>query len=303
MKSASSWRRHHGIAADGLRTDITSALQTGIGRSPVHTQLRPPGCQKGWEPARTFRFDTGLCLRYFGNLLAEYPVHTIQGVLSLEVTLGQESTFLLSLRRQGRLFHLASGVRRHIDELGIECLADRTGLTQELATLVAFHDAVRWVAVGSLLAFRPPQAGVPQLPRHSLRVRRTTPGEDTYKGWASTEYVGDLGVPIVMPDPYQVLSPWFGSAAPMGSQRRVREGSSALAGSGRRATLRRAICRDDDGVATGGAALGVAPAATMGVTPVLAPVAMATSSAAAWPRVTPRPSVSPSMAPSSSMAG
>lgn len=61
MKSASSWRRHHAIVADGLRTDITSALQTGIGRSSVHTQLRPPGCQKGWEPARTFRFDTGLC--------------------------------------------------------------------------------------------------------------------------------------------------------------------------------------------------------------------------------------------------
>lgn len=115
--------------------------------------------------------------------------------------------------------------------------------------------------------------------------------------------MGDLGVPVVMPDPYQVLSPWFGSAAPLGSQLRVREESSALAGYGRRATLSRAICRDDDGVATGGASLGVAPAATMGVTPVLAPVAMATSSAAAWPRVTPRPSVSPSMAPSSSMAG
>lgn len=43
MKSAASWRRNHGIVADSLRTDITSALQTGNGRVPVFTVVHPPG--------------------------------------------------------------------------------------------------------------------------------------------------------------------------------------------------------------------------------------------------------------------
>lgn len=80
MKSASSWRRNHGIVANGMRTDITSALQTGNGRSPVHSLPRPPGWQEGWEPAPTFRFATGPCLRYFGSVLAGCPVHVLQGV-------------------------------------------------------------------------------------------------------------------------------------------------------------------------------------------------------------------------------
>lgn len=52
------------------------------------------------------------------------------------------SAFLLSVRRQGRLFHLPDGVRRHVRELSTEAVADRTGLRRELASLLALHDSV-----------------------------------------------------------------------------------------------------------------------------------------------------------------
>ncbi|GAB0490115.1 hypothetical protein MMPV_001347 [Pyropia vietnamensis] len=68
MKTAASWRRNHGIIADTMRTDITSALQTGNGLAPPFTLLRPEGWQAGWETAPTFRFDTGPCLRYYGSV-------------------------------------------------------------------------------------------------------------------------------------------------------------------------------------------------------------------------------------------
>lgn len=159
------------------------------------------------------------------------------------------SAFLLSVRRQGRLFHLPDGVRRHVRELGPESVAERTGLGPELTSLLAVHDAVNWVAVGGLPPHHAPQAGVLPMPRHSLQVRRATPGEDAYLGWASTEYVADLGIPVVVPDPSQVLIPWFGSGAPLGSQRRGREGDPAAAGSGRAAVRRRSSRREEAGTA------------------------------------------------------
>lgn len=77
------------------------------------------------------------------------------------------------------------------------------------------------------------------MPRHSLQVRQATPGDDSYHGWASTEFVADLGVPVVVPDLNQVLSPWLGSGASLCSQRRGREGDPFAAGSGRAAVRRR----------------------------------------------------------------
>lgn len=59
LKSASSWRRNHGIMADALRTDITCALPTSNGRAPVYTLVRPLGWQEEWEHAPAFRFDNG----------------------------------------------------------------------------------------------------------------------------------------------------------------------------------------------------------------------------------------------------
>ncbi|GAB0497121.1 hypothetical protein MMPV_008444 [Pyropia vietnamensis] len=51
------------------------------------------------------------------------------------------SAFLLSARRQGRLFHLPDGVRRHVTELGIEAVTEQSGLRTELEGLLAVHDA------------------------------------------------------------------------------------------------------------------------------------------------------------------
>lgn len=73
LKWVSSWRRNNGIMADGLRTDITCALQIGNRRNPVYTLLRPSGWQDEWEPAPAIQFDTGPCLRYFGSVLASRP--------------------------------------------------------------------------------------------------------------------------------------------------------------------------------------------------------------------------------------
>ncbi|GAB0497131.1 hypothetical protein MMPV_008454 [Pyropia vietnamensis] len=128
MKTAASWRRNHGIIADAMRTDVTSALQTGNGLAPPFTLLRPEGWQAGWETAPTFRFDTRPCLWNNGSVLSRYPLHAFQGSFTLEVTLGQVSAFLLSARRQGRLFHLPDGVRRHVTELGIEAVTEQSGL-------------------------------------------------------------------------------------------------------------------------------------------------------------------------------
>lgn len=166
LKSASSWRRNHGVMADAFRTDITCALQTGNGRAPVYTPVRPPLWQEGWEPAPAFRFDTGSCLRYFGSVLASRPVHPLQGTFTLEVTLGQAFSFLLSVRRQGRLFHLPTGVRRHIAQLGVDLIAAKTGLAWEFEALLAVHDAVNWAGVLALPPYRDPQAGATPLPRH-----------------------------------------------------------------------------------------------------------------------------------------
>ncbi|GAB0497613.1 hypothetical protein MMPV_008948 [Pyropia vietnamensis] len=148
MKTAASWRRNHGIIADAMRTDITSALQTGNGLAPPFTLLRPEGWQAGWETAPTFRFDTGPCLRHYGSVLSRYPLHAFQGIFTLEVTLGQVSAFLLSARRQGRLFHLPDGVRRHVTELGIEAVTEQSGLRTELEGLLAVHDAVNRSVAG-----------------------------------------------------------------------------------------------------------------------------------------------------------
>lgn len=130
LNFASSWRRIHGVMADAFRTDITCALQTGNGRAPVYTLVRPPGWQDGREPAPASRSDTSPCLLYFGKVLAARPLHVLQGVFALEVTLEQVSSFLLSARRQDRLFHLPRGVLRHIGKLGAHAIAGRTGLAR-----------------------------------------------------------------------------------------------------------------------------------------------------------------------------
>lgn len=142
------------------------ALQTGNGRAPVHTLLRPPGWQEGWEPAPGFLFDTCPCLLYFGSVLVGCPVHVLQGFFTLDVTLGQVSAFLLFACRQGRLFRLPTGVRRHVRELGVEAVAERTGLSRELGSLLDLHDAVNWSTVFTLSSSRVPQAEVPPMPRH-----------------------------------------------------------------------------------------------------------------------------------------
>lgn len=130
----------------------------------------------------SFRFDTGPCLRHFGSVLAARPVHALQGVSTLEVTLGQASSFSLSARRQGLLLHLSAGVFRHIRELGADVIAERTGLARQLGALPAVHDAMKWAAVSTLPPFREPEAralpchvapyGLAELPR----VRTTTVG-------------------------------------------------------------------------------------------------------------------------------
>lgn len=198
-------------------------MQTGNARAPVYTLVRPPGWQEAWEPAPAFRLDTGPCLRYFGSVLAGRPVQALQGVFTLGVTLGQVSAFLLSARRRGWLFYLPKCVRRHIRELGIEAIAERTGLSRELEALLAVHDAVKWSAVLTLPPFQVPQAGVLPMPRHSLRVHRASRCEYDYRGWTSTEVVADLGIPVVLPDTLQVSAPWFGAPHSSGATRRHRE--------------------------------------------------------------------------------
>ncbi|GAB0497905.1 hypothetical protein MMPV_009242 [Pyropia vietnamensis] len=235
MKTAASWRRNHGIIADAMRTDITSALQTGNGLAPPFTLLRPEGWQAGWETAPTFRFDTGPCLRYYGSVLSRYPLHAFQGIFTLEVTLGQVSAFLLSARRQGRLFHLPDGVRRHVTELGIEAVTEQSGLRTELEGLLAVHDAVNWVAVATLPPYQPAQGGHPPMPRHSLRIRRVSVGEDNCHGWASTESVAGLGIPVVPGDPAQAFTPWFAPVGPTGGRRHRPSDGEAGAREGPRA--------------------------------------------------------------------
>ena len=275
LNSASSWRRNHGVMADAFRTDITCALQTGNGRAPVYTPVRPPLWQEGWEPAPAFRFDTGSCLRYFGSVLASRPVHPLQGTFTLEVTLGQASSFLLSVRRQGRLFHLPTGVRRHIAQLGVDLIAAKTGLAREFEALLAVHDAVNWAGVLALPPYRDPQAGASPLPRHSVRIRRTQPGEPNCHGWASTEAVADLGIPMVIHDPLQVLAPWFGNPIPAAVGRRPREWGSA--GGEREVSRRRAEPRRGyDGAPSVGsyrASYQAPPAPVVAVSAPVAPMA------------------------------
>lgn len=189
----------------------------------MYILLRPSGWQKGWEPAPASRFDTGPCLRCFGIVSASRPVHVLQGVFTLKIILGQASAFLLSARRQGRLFRLPTGVRRHIGNTGVNAIAEQTGMARELEALLAVNDAVNWSAVSTLPPFREPQAGALPLPRYSLLIRRATLGEDHLRGLASTEAVADLGVPVFLPDPLQVVVPWFFNPTPMGTGRRYSE--------------------------------------------------------------------------------
>lgn len=156
-------------------------------------------------------------------MLASRPVHALQGVFTLKVILGQALYFFLSARRQGWLFHLPSGVRPHIGDIGVDAIAERTGLARELEALLAVNDAVNWSAVSTLPPFREPQAGALPLPRYSLLIRRATLGGDHYRELASTEAVADLGVPVFLPDPLQVVVPWFGNPTPMGTGRWNRE--------------------------------------------------------------------------------
>lgn len=153
------------------------------------------------------------------------------------MTLGQISAFLLAARRQGSLFSLPLGVRRHVHRLGIEAVAAGTGLAQELAALLAVHDTMKWASVLNLPPYRPPQAGTSPHPRRSLRVRRTAADEESCHGWASTESVADLGIPIVAPDPYQEQALYISPAPTLGSQRRPREGG--LSGVARPTSRRR----------------------------------------------------------------
>ncbi|GAB0498673.1 hypothetical protein MMPV_010020 [Pyropia vietnamensis] len=71
----------------------------------------------------------------------------------------------------------------------------QSGLRTELEGLLAVHDAVNWVAVATLPPYQPAQGGHPPMPRHSLRIRRVSVGEDNCHGWASTESVAGLGIP------------------------------------------------------------------------------------------------------------
>lgn len=89
-------------------------------------------------------------------MLAARPVHPRQGVFTLVVTLGQDSSFPLSARRQGRLFHIPTGVRRHIGELGVDAIDAKTGMARELEPLLAVQDAVNWAGVLALPPFRDP---------------------------------------------------------------------------------------------------------------------------------------------------
>lgn len=115
-------------------------------------------------------------------MLAARHVHALQGVFTLEVTLGQASSFLLSARRQGLLLHLSTGVLRHIREPGVDAIAERTCLARQLGALLAVHDAMKWAAVSTLPPFREAEARV--LPCHVApyglaelpRVRTTTVG-------------------------------------------------------------------------------------------------------------------------------
>ncbi|GAB0498108.1 hypothetical protein MMPV_009449 [Pyropia vietnamensis] len=267
MKTAASWQRSHGIIADTMRTDITSALQTGDGLAPPFTLLRPEGWQAGWETAPTFRFDTGPCLRYYGSVLSRYPLHAFQDIFTLEVTLGQASAFLLSARRQGRLFHLPDGVRRHVTELGIEAVTEQSGLRTELEGLLAVQDAVNWVAVATLPPYQPAQGGHPPMPRHSLRIRRVSVGEDNCHGWASTESVAGLGLPVVPGDPTQAFTPWFAPVGPTGGRRLCpNDGEAGTREGPRAAPAHRGYPRRGDGAAS--SAVRVPLAGPSGVPPL-----------------------------------
>lgn len=98
-------------------------------------------------------------------------------------------------------------------------------MSLELESLLAAHDDVNWSAVSTLPPFHEPQAEAVLMPRHSLRIRRASSGESNYRGWASTEVVADLGIPTVLPDPLQVLAPWFSNPTTIGARasRRYRE--------------------------------------------------------------------------------
>lgn len=97
---------------------------------------------------------------------------------------------------------------------------------------MALHDAVSWSVITTLPPFREPQAGALPMPRHSLRIRRVNSGEDGYRGWASTEVVAHLGIPMVLPDTLQVLAPSFGNPTPTGARapRRYHEWESTGGG-------------------------------------------------------------------------
>lgn len=188
---------------DSFRTDTTSALQTGNGRVPLFTVVRPPEWATKLEPSPTSRFDTGPCHRYFGSVLVERQEHALQGVLTLEVTLVQVSAVLQAARRQSRLFSLPLGVRRHVHLLVVEAVSTGTGLSRELAALLAVKDTVKWASVLNHPPYRRPRAGASAHTRHSLRKLRTAAGEESSHGWASTGAVVDRGIPIVAPDPFQ----------------------------------------------------------------------------------------------------
>ncbi|GAB0495570.1 hypothetical protein MMPV_006872 [Pyropia vietnamensis] len=235
MKTAASWRRNHGIIADAMRTDITSALQTGNGLAPPFTLLRPEGV----------------------------------------------SAFLLSARRQGRLFHLPDGVRRHVTELGIEAVTEQSGLRTELEGLLAVHDAVNWVAVATLPPYQPAQGGHPPMPRHSLRIRRVSVGEDNCHGWASTESVAGLGIPVVPGDPAQAFTPWFAPVGPTGGRRhRPSDGEAGAREGPRAAPAYRGYPRRGGGAPS--AASRVPLVGPSGVPPLSGGVAPASASPALW---------------------
>lgn len=97
------------------------------------------------------------------------------------------------------------------------------------------------------------------MPQHSLRVRRAGPGEDHYRGWASTKAAADLGIPVVLPDPGQVLSPWFGAVPTLGAQRWFRDWD--MAEGGREVSRRRGETRRVTG---GASSKGPAPSSGSG---------------------------------------
>lgn len=187
------------------------------------TLLRPPRWQERLEPAPAFHFDIHPLLRYFGSVLAARPVQAVQGVFTLEVFFEQKYFFPLSVRQQHRPLHLPIGVRRLFGEIGVHTIAERTGLARELEALLAVNDSVTWSAVSNLPLCPDPQAGALPLPCHSLRIRRAALSEDNYCGLASTESVADLGIPRVLPQPLQVVAPWFSYPTPTGTVRSYRE--------------------------------------------------------------------------------